>query len=105
MIKVMPAGGGGIRDIGIMLRIDSAAVLDALTSTKCKIKPKQPRYDCLETDGFWTYVGANLYISPGKRGKNGGCAGEAEPENGKNSEETDTRTGDKLRPDSSGRWG
>jgi IS1 family transposase len=57
MIKIMPVGGIGIRDIGILLQISSTTVLKVLKSTKYQIKPKQTHYDCLETDEFWTYVG------------------------------------------------
>ncbi|MDR2793085.1 MAG: hypothetical protein LBB61_05395 [Treponema sp.] len=57
IIKVVPIGRVGIRDIGIILHISGTTVLKALTSTKYKIKPKQTRYDCLETNEFWTYVG------------------------------------------------
>jgi transposase-like protein len=57
MIKIMSVRGVGIRDIGITLKTSGATVLKAPKSTKYRIKPKQSRYDCLETDEFWTYVG------------------------------------------------
>ncbi|MDR0707859.1 MAG: hypothetical protein LBF60_08305 [Treponema sp.] len=57
MIKIMFVRGVGIRDIGITLRISMSAVLKALKSTKYQIKLKRTRYDRLEADEFWTYVG------------------------------------------------
>jgi hypothetical protein len=57
MIKIMPVGGAGIRNIGAMLQISSTTVLKVLTSTKYKIKPKRSHYDRLEIDEFWTYAG------------------------------------------------
>jgi hypothetical protein len=57
MIKIMLVRRGGIRDIGIILKISIGTVLKVLKSTKYRIKPKQSHYDCLETDEFWTYVG------------------------------------------------
>jgi transposase-like protein len=57
MIKIMLVRGVGIRDIGIILKISAGTVLKVLKSTKYRIKPKQNHYDCLEIDGFWTYVG------------------------------------------------
>jgi hypothetical protein len=57
MIKIMPVRGAGVRGIGIILEINVTAVFKALTSTKYRIKPKQSRYDRLETGEFWTYVG------------------------------------------------
>jgi hypothetical protein len=49
--------GIGIRDISAVLRISITKVLKALKSAHYSIKPKFSHYDCLETDGFWTYVG------------------------------------------------
>jgi IS1 family transposase len=57
MIEIMPVRGVGIRDIGIILQISITTVLKVLKSTTYRIKPKQTRYDCLETDEFWRYVG------------------------------------------------
>jgi transposase-like protein len=57
MIKIMLIRGVGIRDIGIILQISITTVLKVLKSTKYRIKPKRTRYDCLEIDEFWWYVG------------------------------------------------
>ncbi|MDR0375951.1 MAG: hypothetical protein LBH85_09585 [Treponema sp.] len=56
-VKIMLAQGIGIRDIGSAPRISVAKVLKALESTKYQIKPRQTRYDRLETDEFRTYLG------------------------------------------------
>jgi IS1 family transposase len=53
----MPVRGAGIRDIGAILNISVKKVLKTLASTKYRIKPAGKRYDCLETDEFWTYAG------------------------------------------------
>jgi hypothetical protein len=57
MVKIMLVRGIGIRDIGIVLQISITKVLKILKTTEYRIKPKQSRYDCLEIDEFWTYVG------------------------------------------------
>jgi hypothetical protein len=57
MVKIMLVRGVGIRDIGIILQISITTVLKVLKSTEYRIKPKQSRYDHLETDEFRTYVG------------------------------------------------
>jgi hypothetical protein len=49
--------GDSIRDISAALRISVTKVLKVLVSGEYKIKPKQNRYGCLETDEFRTYVG------------------------------------------------
>jgi transposase-like protein len=56
-IKIMLARGSGMRDIGIIPGISMAVVLKTLEPVKYRIKPKRTRYDCLETDEFWTYAG------------------------------------------------
>jgi serine kinase of HPr protein (carbohydrate metabolism regulator) len=57
MVKIMLVRGIGIRDISVVPQISITKVLKVLKSTKYRIKPKQTRYDRLETDEFWTYVG------------------------------------------------
>jgi IS1 family transposase len=57
MIKIMPVRGVGIRDISAILKISVKKVLKTLTPAKYRIKPAWKDYDCLETDGFWTYAG------------------------------------------------
>jgi len=46
-----------VRDIAVMLRISAWKVLKTLTVAKYALKTKRKRYDCLEVDEFWTYVG------------------------------------------------
>jgi hypothetical protein len=50
-------GPRNIRDTSAALRISVTKVLKVPSSGKHKIKPKQNRYGCLETDEFWTYAG------------------------------------------------
>jgi hypothetical protein len=57
MVRIMPVRGIGIRNISVVLKISITKVLKVLKSTKYRIKPKQIRHDCLETDEFRTYVG------------------------------------------------
>jgi IS1 family transposase/transposase-like protein len=56
-IKIMLVRGNGVRDISTILAISIQKVLQVLCSLKYQIQPKREHYDCLETDGFWTYVG------------------------------------------------
>jgi IS1 family transposase len=53
----MPVRGNGVRDISAVLEISVKKVLKTLASTTYKLIPKIKQYDCLETDGFWTYAG------------------------------------------------
>ena len=55
--KIMLVRGTGIRDIRVILQISIKKVLKTLTSTHYEITPGTNHYNCLETDGFWTYVG------------------------------------------------
>jgi IS1 family transposase len=83
-MTIMLVRGIGIRDIRTVLGISVAKVLKVIRSDTYPIKPKQTRYDCLETDEFWAYVGqsaAYLRASPGKRGNRGVYVGEAGHEN------------------------
>jgi len=57
MIKIMLVRGNGIRDISVVLKISVWKVLKILKLTKYRIKPAKTKYDCLEIDEFWTYVG------------------------------------------------
>jgi hypothetical protein len=45
------------RDISVVLQISITKVLKVLKSGNYQIHPKNPHYDCLEIDEFWTYVG------------------------------------------------
>jgi len=56
-IKAILARGCGVRDIAVMLWISAWKVLKTLTVAKYALKTKRKRYDCLEVDEFWTYVG------------------------------------------------
>jgi hypothetical protein len=56
LIKIMPVRGIGIRDISVVPGISITKVLRDLKPGEYMIKPKQSHYDCLEIDGFWTYV-------------------------------------------------
>jgi hypothetical protein len=56
MVKNMLVRRTGIQDISAVLQISITKVLKVLKSTKYQIKPKQTRYDYLETDEFRTYV-------------------------------------------------
>jgi hypothetical protein len=49
--------GIGIRDIAEIENISIKKVLSELIRSRHMIRPKQPYYDCLEVDEFWTYVG------------------------------------------------
>jgi IS1 family transposase len=49
--------GIGVRDISTVLKTSVTKVLKILKSGTYVINPKRTRYDCLEIDGFWTYVG------------------------------------------------
>ena len=49
--------GNGIRDISTILKISVGKVLKTLCSSRYEIRPKKKRYDTLEVDEFWTYVG------------------------------------------------
>ena len=57
MIKIMLVRGVGIRDISVILKISIKKVLKTLRSSHYEIIPKKKRYDTLEIDEFWTYVG------------------------------------------------
>jgi transposase-like protein len=57
LVKTMLVRGTGIRDTSAVLNISVTKVLKVLESSEYTIKPKKTRYDCLETDEFWTYVG------------------------------------------------
>jgi IS1 family transposase len=49
--------GTGIRDIAEIENISIKKMLSVLVRSRHMIRPKQPYYDCLEADEFWTYVG------------------------------------------------
>jgi IS1 family transposase len=49
--------GAGIRDISAILKISVTKVLKVLTSGIYTIQPKKKRYNRLEIDEFWTYIG------------------------------------------------
>jgi IS1 family transposase len=53
----MPVHGTGIRDIAEIENISIRKVLSVLVRSRHMIRPKQPYYDCLKVDEFWTYVG------------------------------------------------
>jgi hypothetical protein len=53
----MPVRGIGIRAIAEIENISIRKVLSVLVRSRHMIRPKQPYYDCLEVDEFWTYVG------------------------------------------------
>ena len=57
LIKIMLVRGNGIRDISTILKISVGKVLKTLCSSRYEIRPKKKRYDTLEVDEFWTYVG------------------------------------------------
>jgi IS1 family transposase len=57
LANIMLVRGIGIRDISAVLRISITKALKILASTTYAIQPQASRYDCLETDEFWTYVG------------------------------------------------
>jgi serine kinase of HPr protein (carbohydrate metabolism regulator) len=57
LIKIMLVRGIGIRDISTVLKVSVTKVLKVLKSGTYVINPKKNRYDCLEIDEFWTYVG------------------------------------------------
>ena len=46
-----------VRNISTVLKMSITTVLPVLTSSTYRIQPKRTRYDGLETDEFWTYVG------------------------------------------------
>jgi IS1 family transposase/transposase-like protein len=56
-ILKMLVRGIGIRDICDIERVSVNKVLSVLLNYDKIITPKQPHYDCLEVDEFWTYVG------------------------------------------------
>jgi len=56
-IKTMLVRGCGVRDVAALLGISAWKVLKTLAASKYALKPKRKRYDCLEVDEFWTYVG------------------------------------------------
>jgi hypothetical protein len=100
MVKIMLIRGIGIRDIGAVLQISITKVLKILKSTKYQIKPKQTRYDCLETDEFSTHVGekeeqsvAHIRVSPGKRGNRSVCMEEDGSKDGAKAKEKDKTAG------------
>ena len=49
--------GVGIRDVSEIEDVSIGKVLSVLTKSNYVICPKQTRYDSLEIDEFWTYVG------------------------------------------------
>jgi IS1 family transposase len=49
--------GIGIRDISEIEKISIKKVLSVPVNSRHLIQLKQPYYDCLEADEFWTYVG------------------------------------------------
>jgi IS1 family transposase len=46
----------GIRDIAEIEDVSIKKVLSVLVHSRHMIRPKQPYYECLEVDEFWTYV-------------------------------------------------
>ena len=56
-ILLMLVRGAGIRDIAAIESFSIRKVLSTLVGSNHILKPKQTHYDCLEVDGFWTYVG------------------------------------------------
>jgi hypothetical protein len=52
----MPVRGAGIEDIAEVENISIKKVLSVLVNSRHSLRPKQPYYDCLEVDEFWTYV-------------------------------------------------
>ena len=62
MVKIMLVRGIGVRDICAVLQISIKKVLKVLSCSNYEIKPRKPRYDCLEVDEFWTYVGSKKHI-------------------------------------------
>jgi hypothetical protein len=54
----------GIRDISAVLKPSAGKVLKVLKSGNYTIKPKQARYDRLETDEFWTCEGKKASQRP-----------------------------------------
>jgi hypothetical protein len=57
MVKIMPVRGIGIPDISTVLKISITKVLKVHNPGNYAIRPKRTHYECLEIDGFWTYVG------------------------------------------------
>jgi transposase-like protein len=58
LVKRMFVRGSGIRDISFILCISIKKVLKILTTSTYHLTPKRKRYDALEIDEFWTYVGS-----------------------------------------------
>jgi len=56
-ILKMLVRGVGIRDVSDIEDISVRKVLSVLVNSNQIITPKQPHYDSLEVDEFWTYVG------------------------------------------------
>jgi hypothetical protein len=99
MVKIMLVRRIGIRDVSTVLGISITKVLKVLKSGEHRIKPKRSRYDCLEIEEFWTYVGKKngLYMRiPGKRGNRGVCMGKPGHKDSGKVEGEDKRVGDKL---------
>ena len=53
----MLARGSGIRDVAEIASVSIGKVLSTLTNSHYEIKPCKSRYEHLEVDELWTYVG------------------------------------------------
>jgi hypothetical protein len=83
--------------------MDLPKVLKLLKSTNYRIKPRASHYDCLEVDGFWTYVGKKknkIWLIYAYHRESGEVAayvwGETGHKDGAEAEETNKTVGDKL---------
>ena len=56
-ILIMLVRGCGIRDVAEIASVSIGKVLSTLTNSHYEIKPCKSRYDHLEVDELWTYVG------------------------------------------------
>jgi hypothetical protein len=52
----IPASALNAKTIAQIENISIKKVLSVLVRSRHMIRPKQPYYDCLEVDEFWTYV-------------------------------------------------
>ena len=58
-ILKMLVRGVGIRDVSDIEDISVKKVLSVLVNSKQIITPKQPHYDSLEVDEFWTFAASD----------------------------------------------